>query len=389
MSESVHLLVVTQARYGVENVVSSLLSAFATRDDVDPTYLTIATHEAPDGIERVPLLEESRLRRYEDHRLRYLGYAVLDFWRRAYGWLVANHDDYDVVWLHAPRLFALAPGAIRDKLLVTYHNHLLSTVAGHYDVPWSLYYRAFGRVERRGLRRLADARYTVVNPAVVDELVDAGVGRDRVRYVENGVDADRFRPDRDPTDVVETYDLPTDRPLLLFLGRLKGQKRPALLVDRFADVSDALDGDVALAIAGKGARGDAAREAAAANGLTNVHFLGYVPEEHKPALYVAADYYVLASSYEGSPLALYEALASGTPAIVSPLAGTEFVADADCGLVVDFDDDAWSTAAARRIAAYITTEDDHPANARRYAETHLDWSARAAEYHEEFERILQ
>lgn len=377
------VLVVSQARYGVRNVIASLLAELADIEGVDPAYLTIPTHDSPEGVEQVSLLSESRLRRYEGHRLRYLGYAVLNFWRRAYRWLADHHGRYDVVWFHNPRLLPLVPCEVVGNLLVTFHNHLLSKVARHYDRPARWYYRAFGALERRGLRKAADARYTVVNPAVVEELRACGISGSHVRYVENGVDTDTFRPDHDTAPVVEKYDLPTEAPLLLFLGRLKGQKRPDLLVERFADVSAALDGNVALAVAGKGPRGEAARRVATERGLDNVQFLGYVPEEDKAALYAAADYYVLPSSYEGSPLALYEALASGTPAIVSDLPGTRFVAEQRCGIVAGFE----TRGDVDRIAEYITTDDDHSENARRYAETRLDWAERAAEYREEFERI--
>jgi len=286
-----HVLVVSQARYGVRNVIESLLVELAASDEITPAYLTIPTHDAPDGVEQVSLLSESRLQRYEGHRLRYLGYAVLNFWRRAYTWLGTNGDRYDVVWFHNPRLLPLLPADLTDRLLVTFHNHLLSTVARHYDRPARWYYRVFGALERRGLRKATDAWYTVVNPAVVEELRACGIPGSRVRYVENGVDTDTFRSDYDTSEVVEKYDLPTEVPLLLFLGRLKGQKRPELLVERFADVSAALDGDVALAVAGKGARGEAARRVAQRRELDNVRFLGYVPEAEKAPLYAAADYF--------------------------------------------------------------------------------------------------
>lgn len=379
------VLVVSQARYGVQNVIQSLLRELADYDDICPAFLTIPSHETPMGVEQISLLSEARLERYEGKQLRYLGYAVLNFWRRAYAWLEDHHDRYDVVWFHSPRLLPLLPESVTGKLLVTYHNHLLSEVASHYDRPANYYYRFFGALEKRGLRDATAARYTGVNPAVVDELTACGAPDDRARYVENGVDTDQFTPEHDPTQVVKRYNLPTDRPLLLFLGRLKGQKRPELLVERFADISSELNDNIHLAVAGKGARGEAARQLAREQRLDNVQFLGYVPEEDKPQLYVAADYYVLPSSYEGSPLALYEALASGTPAIVSDLPGTRFVADESCGLVADFKEDS----DLKQIAEYIMADDNHPANARRYTEEHLDWAERTSEYYEEFEKIYE
>jgi glycosyltransferase involved in cell wall biosynthesis len=189
----------------------------------------------------------------------------------------------------------------------------------------------------------------------MEEIRSCSVPKKNIRYIENGVDTGRFNPDCDATGVTKEYDLPTDKPLLLFLGRLKGQKRPELLIKRFAKILNALDGDITLTVAGKGARGEAARKMAETHCGDNIKFLGCVPERDKAPLYVAADYYVLPSSYEGSPLALYEALASGTPAIVSDLPGTRFVAEEQCGIVVDFEDDS----DVERIAEYISADDGH------------------------------
>lgn len=377
------VLVVSQARYGVRNVIQSLLKELADDKSIEPSYLTIATHDAPPGVERISLLSADLLNRYEGRQLRYLGYAVLNFWRRAYNWLAENHGRYDIIWFHTPRLLPLLPTDLTNKLLITYHNHLLSEAAHHYDRPARWYYQAFGTLEKRGLRRANKARYTIVNPAVADELSSCGVSESRIRYVENGVNTNRYNPNHDTNSVVRKYDLPTDRPLLLFLGRLKKQKRPELLVERFNEISTALNGDIQLVVAGKGERSEATRTIANEHGIDNISFLGYVPEDDKPPLYTAADYYVLPSSYEGSPLALYEALASGTPAIVSDLPGTRFVAEEECGLVVDFED----TDVVGRIVEYITADDDHSSNARCYAKTNLDWTARTSEYREEFQKI--
>lgn len=68
-------------------------------------------------------------------------------------------------------------------------------------------------------------------------------------------------------------------------------------------------------------------------------------------VYRSADVFVFPSLEEGSPLVLYEAMASGLPVLASPMAAGEVLRDGEEGLVMDpMDRGAWA-AALRRLAA--------------------------------------
>jgi glycosyltransferase involved in cell wall biosynthesis len=109
-----------------------------------------------------------------------------------------------------------------------------------------------------------------------------------------------------------------DRGLLVYVGRLTPSKRVTDLVDALAYVR-ARGVDARLALIGRGGtveRQRIVRRAAARNVAEHVQILGYVDESRKRALLARAALLVMASAREGWGLAVTEANALGTPAVV-------------------------------------------------------------------------
>ena len=98
---------------------------------------------------------------------------------------------------------------------------------------------------------------------------------------------------------------------------------------------------MALCIAGKGELIEETKDLAKRMGLCKVLFLWHVAHDRDlPDLYACADYCIMTSKYEGGmpPLTLAEAMASGLPCIVSDIPNLGIVKNADCGIVVAFDE---------------------------------------------------
>lgn len=231
---------------------------------------------------------------------------------------------------HSPD-FVLPPVARAVKVL-TIHDLSFLRVPECADprLRWYL-----GQVVPRSVRRadflLADSESTRCD---LIELL--GVPPDRVRVIYGGVDA-RFTPVQDADALQRVRDTYAGgRPFILAVGTLEPRKNYPTLIRAFAQVRQAAGLPHALVIVGrKGWVYEPIFAAVDELGLhDDVRFPGFVPDEALPALYSAADMLVTPSFYEGFGLPALEAMACGTPVIVSDVSSLPEVVG-DAGVRID------------------------------------------------------
>lgn len=105
----------------------------------------------------------------------------------------------------------------------------------------------------------------------------------------------------------------------LFLGRMCQKKGAYDLVNAFAAMPPAVRGRARLVLAGNG---DLAEIRALAAPLGDrVRVLSWIDSAERDRLLAQSDVFVLPSYNEGVPMSLLEAMASGLPAIVTPVGG--------------------------------------------------------------------
>lgn len=310
--------------------------------------------------------------------------GMLHYWRQVSQHLIRN--NYDAVWLHNPY--------IRDmrkfkNCLVTIHTtyygesfHQVGT-----STLLRMYKRVVSSLEKRYLLRIgSNIPFTGVSKPVCGELERIGIEANRITYIPNGVDIRQFRPSSHKKLLREKLGISENGTILLSVGRLTHQKQPHIMVELFAQLEKEVS-NITLCIAGRGELLNEMKDLATKKGLHKVLFLGYVDNQYLPDLYACSDYYIMTSKYEGLPLTLLEAMASGLPCIVSDIPNLEIVKDADCGIAVNFDK---MDEAQKQINSYLSEEHmNHEENARSYAEKTLDWSIIAEKYLELFGKIMR
>lgn len=159
-------------------------------------------------------------------------------------------------------------------------------------------------------------------------------------------------PNSIPTAVVEgtaldISDIPRGSPEYLIVRSIE-ERANFDLVLRLAGHCLTHEPDARILVAGKGPLLAHYREAAAAQGMTNLHFLGYVSDAMLDALYQRASCVVMPALYgEGFGLPLIEAYSRGIPAVGSDVCAVPEVI-ADPALL--FGDDLLALLAAIKVA---------------------------------------
>ncbi|RZS87399.1 glycosyltransferase involved in cell wall biosynthesis [Motilibacter rhizosphaerae] len=288
----------------------------------------------------------------------------------------AAREDAGVVDAHFA-LYAAWPvlaGAWRRRPLVV-----------HFHGPWADESLAAGTRQGaavRAKRALEGAVYrrarrlVVLSTAFADLLVEGyGVDRERVHVVRPGVDLERFTPDHEGA----RERLGLSGPVVVSARRLVPRMGLDVLLRAWAQLPP--PPGATLLLTGEGPEAPALAALAAELGVSgSVRLLGRVTEEHLVDLYRAADACVLPSlSLEGFGLAAVEALATGTPVLVTAVGGLPEVVEGleggqRTGLVVPPGDVA---ALAERLRAALVGDLPSRDACRAHAET-FSW-ARAAE----------
>jgi glycosyltransferase involved in cell wall biosynthesis len=209
----------------------------------------------------------------------------------------------------------------------------------------------------------------------------------KLRYIQGGVDCDRFLPKHTRTEARAILGWHTCRPTLFTVRRLTRRMGLDRLIDAMAQLRQSRK-DAILYIAGIGPERKTLESRVASLGLSNnVIFLGLLPDEMLPIAYRAADLTVVPTlTLEGFGLIVLESLATGTPAMVTPVGGLpEVVAGLSPSLIFE---DNGAQAIADGIESVLTGSVHLPdENAcRHHARQNFDWpkvSARVATVYNE------
>ncbi|MFV1917247.1 MAG: glycosyltransferase family 4 protein [Patescibacteria group bacterium] len=222
--------------------------------------------------------------------------------------IIHSHD-----WLTFPAGIA-AKTVLKKPLVAHVHSTEFDRTGGHFPNP------AVYKIEKNGLIK-ADKVISVSN-FTKNILVDKyGISHDKVDVIHNGVD--KFTPKDLPPALAPLKDM--GYKIVLYLGRITLHKGPEYFLRAAKRVSE-YEPKVIFVVVGDGDMQEQMMNEAANLGiLDKVIFTGFLRGDEKDRIYQSADLYVLPSVSEPFGITPLEAIANGTPAIVSKQSGVSEV----------------------------------------------------------------
>lgn len=234
------------------------------------------------------------------------------------------------------------------------------------------------------------AAVTACSPDLALRAASLGARANHTTTIPYGVDTVRFQPTTPESRaaVRQQLGLRDDERLLLAGGRLVHKKGLNVAIDALATPAVQAAGPARLVIFGYGDLQEELAAQAARLGLTDrVLFAGRVERETIPALFGAADLFLLpsvhdhAGNVDGLPNTLLEAMATGLPIIASDVVGVPTVITSGThGLLVPEGDAAALSATIASLLHDPAQAQRLGAAARRRAEQELTWAQTAQRY---------
>jgi glycosyltransferase involved in cell wall biosynthesis len=242
--------------------------------------------------------------------------------------------NLDIVHTQMPFVY---PTQAAARLTIAQRRPLFYSQRGVFD-PSRLRFRSLKKslyirlVERPIMRRATGL--VALTPEEVRSFQKLRV-KTPIHLVPNGIDVTRFRRAAKNPGLLADLGISEAHKVILFMARVHELKGPDVAVDAFIAIAQRHP-DAVLVLAGNDEQKliPGLRARMGDHDLSRFIVPGLVTGERKLELLARADLFVLPSIGEGLSMAILEALASGTPAIVSHECNMPIIAQSTAGAVV-------------------------------------------------------
>lgn len=249
--------------------------------------------------------------------IRFGSESVQDWVIESGNWLLTHRSEFDVI--HAIDCFFNAV----DEQLMFFEQSKLPTVL---KIPTQ---GCFGKLMSSPSRVLAFGKisaFSVLNPGISEELALAGMNPRKFWSIPNGIDSEEFKPCRNRAELRHQLELPEQKILLLYAGRLVHRKR----LDTLLAAMELASPQITLVIVGSGfGQHDSVEDGVyrKATGMKNV--LLRKPVSNVLPYFQSCDIHILLSEREGMPNSVLEGMSCALPTIATAIPGLREIVSPD------------------------------------------------------------
>ena len=272
--------------------------------------------------------------------------------------------------IHAHELLSPVTTAILSKRLIGVPVVAKVLRGGELGDLAKLKRRAFGENRIATIKRWVDT-FIVISSEIEEELQQIGVRPEKMAFIPNGVDLNRFAPSssaEEKDSLRRKLNLP-DGLVVVFSGRLDPEKR----VDQLIGVWNSIIRDhpnATLLILGTGTEEEKLKHAAG----DNIRFEGNVKDVSP--YFQASDIFVLPSSTEGLSNSLLEGMASGLASIATSVGGAvDLIESGENGILIPPDSPDFLASALLKLLEDSTLRVKFGTNARIFVKKKYSLSA--------------
>jgi len=301
---------------GVQQQLLSLLKAYS-RERFNPIFCCLGPKE-----EIGKEIEETKIEFIPLNKLRYNRFSlgiVLELYR------LMKKKQIHVVRTHR----------YRSNL----YGRLAAFLAGVPVIIASVHdnYRTDKRPKRRIMNRILSKitdKIVAVSEDVKEDIIRYdSINPSKIDVIPNGIDVERFNPEKNTTDIRKEFSLEEDDIVIGFIGRIVPAKGLKYLLNALPYLKKEFK-SIKLLIVGEGSLVEELKERAKKNNIfDNILFTGR--RRDIPEILASINIFVMPSIAEGLPNALLEAMAMGKPIVTTEVGGIpEIVKNGFNGLLV-------------------------------------------------------
>jgi len=284
-------------------------------------------------------------------------------------------DNFEILHCHS----AYPQGYVSASFKKLTHIPLIITPHGG-DILKNERIRQNPKLDKRIRRSLREADLvTAISQALEEEIMEAGVPKEKIRLVPNGIDLKEFQ-----IDGVFRW----RRPYIMAMGRLREKKGFDVLIRAFPKVKENFPG-IDLLIAGQGRDREFLASLIRELRLEDsVHLIGTVQGEDKVRKLRGCLFFVCPSRREPFGIVNIEALACGKPVIGTHVGGIpDVIKEGENGFLVLPEDPQALAQAMIRLLCSPKLMETMGEKAKEMAEAY-DWMDIARKYERVYEEVL-